>query len=125
MNHDEGTPPPLPPYRPAPHEGPTDDTGADLTALERRRALESLEAKAAFRSHLTVYALVMLLLVGIWAVTSGPSGFFWPVFPMMGWGLGLAIHGASLRWDREPTEADIAAEMERLRRRRSGGALEQ
>jgi class 3 adenylate cyclase len=44
--------------------------------------------------HLTVYLLVNAFLVGIWAVTSG--GYFWPVWPILGWGLGLALHGAPL-----------------------------
>lgn len=126
VHEDEGTPPPIPAYRPeqAGQEPADDPAGTDAqadhdrraTVRERERALESLEAKAGFRSHLSVYLLVMALLVGIWGVTTF-GGFFWPIFPMMGWGLGVAIHGMSLRWDREPSEEEIAAEMARLRHR--------
>jgi hypothetical protein len=30
----------------------------------------------------------MALLLGIWALTG--MGYFWPIWPMMGWGIGLA-----------------------------------
>ncbi|WP_238154431.1 2TM domain-containing protein [Ornithinimicrobium sufpigmenti] len=147
MNEDQGSPPPIPPYRPERVEaGPQDsrdepgplDRAPDRTdpaaagkrakdapLTDRQRALESLEAKAEFRGHLTIYLLVMALLVGIWAFTTGFSGFFWPIFPMMGWGLGVAIHGVSLGWDKDPTEEEINAEIERLRRRQSRGRLEE
>lgn len=143
MNEDQGNPPPIPPYRPEQGgQGPQDrpdaldrphpseqpeaqDRRPDEPLTDRQRALESLEAKADFRGHLTIYLLVMLLLTGIWAFTSGFSGFFWPIFPMMGWGLGVAIHGVSLGWDKDPTEEEIDAEIERLRRRQSRGRLEE
>ncbi|QFG69089.1 2TM domain-containing protein [Ornithinimicrobium pratense] len=146
MNEDQGTPPPIPPYRPEQGgEGPQDrlgrpdalerpdrvdqsdglDRGQDAALTDRQRALESLEAKADFRGHLTIYLLVMLLLTGIWAFSTGFSGFFWPIFPMMGWGLGVAIHGVSLGWDKDPTEEEINDEIQRLRRRQPRGRLEE
>ena len=59
------------------------------------------EAEAAghdgsFRTHATSYLLVMALLVAIWLLTS-PGGYFWPVWPMLGWGFGLAAHGLGRR----------------------------
>lgn len=47
-----------------------------------------------FKIHLTLYLLVNVLLVGIWAASGG--GSFWPVWPILGWGIGLAAHGAPL-----------------------------
>ena len=44
------------------------------------------------RAHATSYLLVMALLVAIWLLTN-PGGYFWPVWPMLGWGFGLASHG--------------------------------
>ena len=35
--------------------------------------------------------LVMLLLVGIWALTG--HGYFWPVWPGIGWGFAVGVHG--------------------------------
>jgi class 3 adenylate cyclase len=45
-----------------------------------------------FKTHLTFYVLVNVLLIGIWAASG--AGYFWPVWPMLGWGIGVAAHGA-------------------------------
>jgi len=37
--------------------------------------------------------MVNALLIVIWAIAGG--GFFWPVFPLMGWGIGMVFHA----WD--------------------------
>lgn len=47
-----------------------------------------------FRTHLTFYLLVNVFLIGIWA--AGGAGYFWPIWPMLGWGIGLAAHGAPM-----------------------------
>jgi class 3 adenylate cyclase len=44
--------------------------------------------------HLTIYVLVNVLLIGIWAVTG--AGYFWPIWPIMGWGVGVGAHAAPL-----------------------------
>ena len=54
--------------------------------LARRRA----GAKLGWLIHATVFALVNTLLVSVSLYTGKP----WAVFPLLGWGLGLAIHGA-------------------------------
>jgi len=59
---------------------------SDLDRLARRRA----GAKMGWYIHLTVYLLVNAMLIAIAA--SGGRG--WAIFPVLGWGLGLAIHGA-------------------------------
>jgi class 3 adenylate cyclase len=48
--------------------------------------------RQSFRIHLAVYTSVNLLLVAIWA--AGGGGYFWPIWPILGWGIGLACHGA-------------------------------
>ena len=47
-----------------------------------------------FREHLRSYVLVMLLLVAIWALTG--AGYFWPVWPMLGWGIGVMSHARAV-----------------------------
>lgn len=106
-NDSVGGPPPLQPYRPS----------AEVDAELRQRAVEKIEERNAFRMHLVTYLAIMALLTGIWAVTAG-GGLFWPIFPMMGWGVGVAIHGASLLFDKEPSEDEIAREASRIRQRR-------
>jgi fatty acid desaturase len=81
----------------------------------RTRALERIQKKREFASHLIAYVLVNAFLVVLWATVAG-GGFFWPMFPLIGWGIGLFFHG----WDvyqREPSEARIRREMDRLRER--------
>jgi hypothetical protein len=90
-------------------------TDSDLTEDElRRRAVKHLRAKAGFWTHLAVYLAVNAFLVVIWFFTS--AGFFWPIFPIAGWGIGVAANA----WDvfgREPvTEERIQREMDRLHR---------
>jgi len=82
--------------------------GTDL----RDRALERLKKKHEFVAHLFAYLLVNGFLVAIWAVTDF-GGFFWPIFPILGWGIGLFFHG----WDvysGPPSEERIRHEMDRL-----------
>ena len=90
------------------HEGVPSE--ADL----RQQAVRSLKKKQDFRSHVVAYVLVNALLVGIWAATG--ANFFWPIFPIIGWGIGLAFNA----WDvygRKPISEDrIREEQERLRR---------
>jgi 2TM domain len=60
----------------------------------RERAIKRLRKRRDFYGHLLVYALVNALFVAIWAVTNR-HGFFWPIFPMMGWGVAVVLNA----WD--------------------------
>ena len=83
--------------------------GDDLRALARSRLVKRRE----FTAHLAAYVFVNVFIVAIWAFTG--AGFFWPVFPILGWGIGLFFHG----WETysEPlSEERIDREVERLRR---------
>jgi hypothetical protein len=78
----------------------------------RDRALAQLKKRRDFRSHLLVYVLVNGFLVAIWAITSD-HGFFWPVFIIGAWGIGLVMNAWDAYWRRDITEADIQQEMRR------------
>lgn len=78
----------------------------------RDRALKRLKKRREFATHVVVYLLVNSFIVAIWAATS--SGFFWPVFPMAGWGIGLAMNGWEVWRGDDFTEVQIAREMKRL-----------
>jgi hypothetical protein len=58
---------------------------------ERERAREKAELRLAFRWHAAVFTAVNLLLVGVWYFSG--AGLPWFVFPLGGWGIGLAAHG--------------------------------
>lgn len=47
----------------------------------------------------------------------GAAGFFWPVFFIAAWGIGLVMNAFDVYWRREITEQDIQHEMERADRR--------
>jgi hypothetical protein len=90
-----------------------DRTGPEGTLHEE--AVKRLREKADFRIHVMMYVLVNGMLVLIWAMTG--ANFFWPAFPIAGWGVGLVAHAMEVYWKHEPTEAEIASEMDRLRHR--------
>lgn len=56
------------------------------------RARRRAKAKYGFFVHAVVYAAVMLLLVVVNVVTS--PGNIWFIWPLVGWGLAVALHGA-------------------------------
>jgi hypothetical protein len=80
----------------------------------REQAIKSVKKKRDFRTHLFTYVWVNALLVVIWAVTG--ADFFWPVFPIAGWAVGLAFNAWDVYGRKPISEADIHQEMERLRR---------
>src|SRR3954466_483470 len=78
----------------------------------RRQAVVQLRNRRDFRLHACAYVLVNALLIGIWAVTGGP---FWPIFPALGWGLGLLINAWVVFWRPAIDEDSIRSEVKRLR----------
>lgn len=50
--------------------------------------------RQSFKNHLTFYLLVNVFLIGVWAASGG--GYFWPVWPILGWGVAVAAHGVPL-----------------------------
>ena len=77
----------------------------------RKAAIRRLNAKREFRLHLGVYVLVNTMLIIIWAATG--AGYFWPIWPIGGWGIGLVIHAFTVYSQKPITEDDIQAEMQR------------
>lgn len=84
----------------------------------RQQAIKRIKAKRDFRLHLLVYLLVNSALVIIWAFASagreGNQAFFWPIFPMLGWGFGIVMQGYKVYRGGAITESQIAREMEKL-----------
>jgi hypothetical protein len=79
----------------------------------REEAVARLRKKRDFAMHALIYLLVNGFLVVIWAVTG--ADFFWPIFPIAGWGIGLAANAWDVYGRRPISEAEIRREMERLR----------
>ena len=79
----------------------------------RAAAVKRLKDKRDFRNHVAAYVLVNTLLVVIWALSSG--GYFWPIWSIVGWGIGLAFNAWAVYFQKPITEDDIRKEMERDR----------
>jgi hypothetical protein len=82
----------------------------------RKAALERVRKRRDFWPHLLVYVMVNALIVVVWAMASD-GGFFWPVFPIAGWGIGIVMHAWDAFWRTGITEADVDREVERMQHR--------
>ena len=91
-------------------------TSSDTETL-REAALRSLKKRRDFRTHLMTYILVNTALVAVWAITM-PGGFFWPVFPLVFWGIGVALNAWDAYVAGDITEEQIEREVQRLQHRR-------
>lgn len=65
-------------------------TPDDIEQLARKRA----GAKLGWYAHATVFTLVNLMVFGMSRYGFGDRP--WSVYPLLGWGLGLALHGISV-----------------------------
>ena len=85
----------------------------------RERAIKRLKKRRDFSGHLLVYVLVNAFFVVIWAMTD-PDGFFWPVFPIVGWGIGVVLNAWDVYRNDEFDEEQIRREIERLQAHAAG-----
>ena len=80
------------------------------------QAKKRVAAKRGFYAHLTVYVVVNIILVLVWAFAAG-GGFPWFIFPLVGWGIGLLFHGLGVfAFGQTSDRASIEKEAERIRR---------
>lgn len=83
-----------------------------------KRARKRVDMKMGFYMHLLVFVCVNL---GLYALNLYRGGHTWHVFPLFGWGIGLAIHGivTFLSLNGEGLrERMLDAEVEKLKGRR-------
>jgi hypothetical protein len=90
---------------------------ADDKEIElRRKAEQRADAKIGFRKHFLGYVIVNAALLAINLLTS--PGYYWFVWPLLGWGIGVVAHFASVYIDEGASrERQVLAEMEKLRDR--------
>lgn len=79
----------------------------------REQAIKSLEEKRDFRQHLAIYLLVNAALTFIWFITNS-GGYFWPIWPMFGWGIGIVAHAYQAYGTKPLGEDAIEREMKHL-----------
>lgn len=56
------------------------------------------DRRSGLHHHVRSYVLVNLLLVAIWLMTT-PGGYFWPMWVIVPWGFGVAMHVTTCRND--------------------------
>jgi hypothetical protein len=84
-------------------------------------AEKRVDEKLEFRTHLLVYLSVNFVIFMIWliiALTSGGSAWWpWFLFPLLGWGIGIVMHGWSVYGPSNSGKRDelIAREMEKMK----------
>jgi uncharacterized membrane protein len=79
----------------------------------REQALERVRKRRDFWPHLLVYVMVNALVVAVWFMT-GQGGFFWPIFLIAGWGIGVVMHAWDAFYRTQITEEDIDREITRM-----------
>lgn len=83
----------------------------------RERAIKRLKKRHDFHAHVLIYLLVNTFLVVIWWMTS-PEGFFWPVFPIIGWGIGVVMNAWDVYVSEDISEEDIDREIRHMQHTR-------
>ncbi len=69
------------------------------------------QARASFQSHFRIYLVMCLFFWVLWFFTGRNDGINewpWPVWPMVGWGIGVAFHyiGAYVTPQNDPAERE-------------------
>jgi hypothetical protein len=80
----------------------------------RKQAVEELRKRRELGAHTLAFIFVNAFLIVIWQFTG--ATFFWPVFPLFGWGIGLAFHAWDVLWP-ERDERKIRERMAEISRR--------
>ena len=81
----------------------------DDQAESREVAIKRVKARRDFKTHVVVYVLVNALLVVIWAFSG--AGYFWPIWIIAGWGIGLALNAWTVYFEKPISEDEIRREM--------------
>ena len=96
----------------------SESTESTTQAEVRAQAIRSLRRKRDFRGHIVAFLIVLGAFWVVWAVMAVQldAWFPWPVFPTVGWGIGLALHAWSVYGPppRPMTEESIQREERRL-----------
>jgi hypothetical protein len=95
-----------------PQAAPAPSTASTLP-VDHQAAIERIEAKRGFGRHVRVYVGVNFLLIAIWAITS--RGYFWPIWPLLGWGVGLGMNYWSVFLRKPISDDEIRRELEKGR----------
>jgi len=101
-------------------EKASEETKAQLLKLAKRRVI----LKRTIKWHIIIYVIINVLLCVIYGLTT-PNGYFWPMWSIIGWGVGLIMHvvviGAALssaRNNRDSVEKEYQMLQKEFRQKR-------
>lgn len=97
----------------------------------KKQAKKRVEEKKGFYVHFAVYAACAIFFFLLNVLTGGGRGDWWFFYPVLGWGLGVAIHYVSVfgipgtdilskRWE----DRELEKEMSRLQGNKSMDAVD-
>ncbi|HEU5268660.1 MAG TPA: 2TM domain-containing protein [Jatrophihabitans sp.] len=95
------------------HSG-TGHSAIDQTDQLRERAVKQLKKRRDLLTHVVVYVLVNSFLVMLWLMSGDNRGFFWPIFPIAGWGIAVLLNAWDVWRGDDFSPAAIDQEMRRL-----------
>lgn len=86
-----------------------------ITDPKDRMLWEIAKKRASFKSHLLTYLVINGFFWALWAIRGQEySDFPWPIWPTLGWGIGLVMHFVSAYVF--PKENSVEKEFEKLKR---------
>ena len=90
----------------------TDSPDAGVREEARRR----LKAKNDYKIFVAVAIVVILICLVVWYLTSGFGHYFWPIWPILGLGIGLVFAGLDAYGITRKyiSESDVDAEVRRM-----------
>lgn len=65
--------------------------GKMIDKVQDEALLKVAKKRAAAKMSLVIYLVINAFLVGLWIVTTGTRSYFWPMWPMIGWGLAITF----------------------------------
>lgn len=81
----------------------------------RRNAIRRLQQKRGVQAHVLVYVIANVIQIAVWW-TYTPDQHFWPIWSILGWGIGLFFHIWAVYSGSKLDEAHISREVDRIQR---------
>lgn len=81
-------------------------------AAFREREARRILRRRAFWVHAAIYLATNVALIAVWVLAGG--GHPWFLYPLLGWGIGLAAHGAVAFLLASPQDLVLEREQRRL-----------
>ena len=90
-----------------------------MTDAERSIAKKRVKARRDFAATSASLGVIAILLIVVWFVTTGGRGYFWPLWPLIGFAIAIIFSGLNAYGllNRDVTDGDIDAEIERMKRK--------